>query len=248
VRRSRSRAYRVVVSDQLPKRPTETPREGLPVGRAAFLATILAGVGGIALAPQISSTIYGAVDALPAGLGSLVPGGGWRIYSVQTPLPVFHPATFRLRIHGEVENPVVLDWARVAALPGARQVSTFHCVTGWTVSNVHWEGIRAQTIADLVKPKPSATHVTFQSLEGPYVDQLTREQFELPDTMIARHMEGKPVSRQHGAPLKLVIPQMYGYKGVKWVTDIRYDSVVAPGFWEQRGYDIDAWVGRSNGL
>jgi DMSO/TMAO reductase YedYZ molybdopterin-dependent catalytic subunit len=238
----------MVVSDELPERPSETPRDGLPVGRAAFLATILAGVGGIALAPKISSTIYGAVDALPAGLGSLVPGGGWRIYSVQTPLPVFHPATFKLRIHGEVENPVLLDWPRVAALPGARQISTFHCVTGWTVSNVHWEGIRAQTIADLVKPKPSATHVTFQSLEGPYVDQLTREQFELPDTMLARHMNGKPVSRQHGAPLKLVIPQMYGYKGVKWVTDIRYDSVVSPGFWEQRGYDIDAWVGRSNGL
>jgi DMSO/TMAO reductase YedYZ molybdopterin-dependent catalytic subunit len=66
--------------------------------------------------------------------------------------------------------------------------------------------------------------------------------------MLARHMNGKPVSRQHGAPLKLVVPQMYGYKGVKWVTDIRYDSFDSPGFWEQRGYDTDAWVGRSNGL
>ncbi|MEO9174598.1 MAG: molybdopterin-dependent oxidoreductase [Gaiellales bacterium] len=244
------------MQEQLPKRPSQTPREipretprnGLPVGRAAFLATILAGVGGIALAPKISSRIYGAVDALPAGLGSLVPGGGWRIYSVQSPLPVFHPATFRLRIHGLVEHPVVLDWNTVSRLPGDSQISTFHCVTGWTVSNVHWEGIRAKTIADLVKPTSAATHVTFQSLEGPYVDQLTREQFELSDTMLARQMNGKPVSRAHGAPLKLVIPQMYGYKGVKWVTDIRYDSVEQPGFWEQRGYDTDAWVGRSNGL
>ncbi|HEY1480073.1 MAG TPA: molybdopterin-dependent oxidoreductase [Gaiellales bacterium] len=231
--------------DQSPK---ETPRDGLPVGRAAFLATILAGIGGIALAPKISGTINGAVDSLPEGIGALVPGGGWRIYSVEAPLPTFHPATFQLKVHGFVERPVTLSWSKVAALPGATQISTFHCVTGWTVDNVHWEGIRGSTIADLVKPTKAATHVTFQSLETPYVDQLTRAQFELPDTMLARHMNGKPVSRQHGAPLKLVVPQMYGYKGVKWVTEIRYDSVEEPGYWEQRGYDTDAWVGRSNGL
>jgi DMSO/TMAO reductase YedYZ molybdopterin-dependent catalytic subunit len=234
--------------ERLPERPRETPRNGLPIGRAAFLATIAAGVGGIAIAPAISGTIYGAVDALPDGIGSLVPGGGWRIYSVQSPLPTFHPATYRLRIHGLVERPVTLTWPEVLKLQGASQVSTFHCVTGWTVSNVHWEGIRGKTIADLVRPTSAATHVTFQSLEGPYVDQLTREQFELPDTMLARQMDGKPVSRAHGAPLKLVIPQMYGYKGVKWVTEIRYDSAEQPGFWEQRGYDIDAYVGRSNGI
>ena len=108
---------------------------------------------------------------------------------------------------------------------------------------MHWEGIRASTIAELVKPKPSARYVTFQSLEAPYVDQLTREQFELKDTMLARHMNGKPVTRAHGAPLRMVVPQMYGYKGVKWVKEIRYDAQAAPGFWEQRGYDIDAWVG-----
>jgi DMSO/TMAO reductase YedYZ molybdopterin-dependent catalytic subunit len=237
--------------ERLNERERETPREltreGLPIGRAAFIATILAGVGGIAIAPRIAAKVNGLANELPAGLGSLVPGGGWRIYSIVTPLPTFHPETFELRIHGEVEKPVTLRWSEVAGLAGARQVSTFHCVTGWTVSNVHWEGVRASTIAALVKPKPSARYVTFQSLEAPYVDQLTRTQFELPDTMLARRMNGKPVSRAHGAPLRLVVPQMYGYKGVKWVSEIRYDSAPSAGFWEQRGYDIDAWVGRSNG-
>jgi DMSO/TMAO reductase YedYZ molybdopterin-dependent catalytic subunit len=233
--------------DRLPG-PREVPREGLPIGRAAFLGTILAGVGGIAIAPRIASVLHGAAGAMPAGLGDLIPGGGWRIYSIETPLPTFDPATYQLRIHGLVEKPVTLRWRQVAGLPGASQVSTFHCVTGWTVSNVHWEGIRASTIADLVKPKASARYVTFQSLEAPYVDQLTRAQFELKDTMLARHMNGKPVSREHGAPLRLVIPQMYGYKGVKWLTEIRYDAAPAAGFWEQRGYDIDAWIGHSNGL
>jgi DMSO/TMAO reductase YedYZ molybdopterin-dependent catalytic subunit len=233
--------------DEPKEAPREVPREGLPIGRAAFIATILAGVGGIAVAPRIEATVGGVANELPAGLGALVPGGGWRIYSIETPLPTFHPATYELRVHGEVETPITLRWSEVAKLPGASQISIFHCVTGWTVSNVHWEGVRASTIAALVKPKASAKYVTFQSLEKPYIDQLTREQFELPDSMLARHMNGKPVTRAHGAPLRLVVPQMYGYKGVKWVSEIRYDSAPSAGFWEQRGYDIDAWVGRSNG-
>jgi DMSO/TMAO reductase YedYZ molybdopterin-dependent catalytic subunit len=229
--------------EQLPgqprERPREVPREGLP---------ILAGVGGIAVAPSVASFVNRATNGLPAGIGSLVPGGGWRIYSIVTPLPTFDPASYALRVHGEVENPVTLRFREVAALAGESQVSTFHCVTGWSVSNVHWEGVRASTIAAMVRPKPSAKYVTFQSLEAPYVDQLTRAQFELDDTMLARHMNGKPVTREHGAPLRLVVPQMYGYKGVKWLAEIRYDSTPAPGFWEQRGYDTDAWIGRSNGF
>jgi DMSO/TMAO reductase YedYZ molybdopterin-dependent catalytic subunit len=222
--------------------------QGVPIGRAAFLATIAAGIGGIALAPRIAGGVDGALGALPDGIGSLVPGGGWRIYSVQEPLPVFDRTTYRLRVHGLVERPVTLRWHEVAALAGVAQISRFHCVTGWTVDHVHWEGIRASTLMALVRPRPAARFVTFQSLEGPYVDQLTREQFELPDTMVARHMNGKPLTRDHGAPLRVVIPQMYGYKGVKWLTEIRFDAEAQPGFWEQRGYDVDAWVGRSNGL
>jgi DMSO/TMAO reductase YedYZ molybdopterin-dependent catalytic subunit len=236
------------MQDELPEHPREVRREGLPIGRAAFLGTILAGIGGIAIAPRIAGFVNNAANALPEGLGSLVPGGGWRIYSILTPYPKFDPATYELHIHGLVEKPVTLRWNDVAALAGERQISTFHCVTGWTVSNVHWEGIRASTIAALVKPKPEARYVTFQSLEAPYIDQLSREQFELKDTMLARHMNGKPVSREHGAPLRVVVPQMYGYKGVKWLREIRYDAAPGAGFWEQRGYDIDAWVGRSNGL
>ena len=146
-----------------------------------------------------------------------------------------------------MERPVALSWPEITALPGAAQVSTFHCVTGWSVDDVHWEGVRAQTLMDLVRPLPSAQYVTFQSLEAPYVDQLSLAEFTLPDVMIARHMGGAPISRAHGAPLRLVIPDMYGYKGVKWLSSITFTAEQAPGYWEVRGYDVDAWVGRSNG-
>jgi DMSO/TMAO reductase YedYZ molybdopterin-dependent catalytic subunit len=230
------------------ERPTPTPREGLPIGRAALLGTFAAGIGGIALAPKISSMLSSAVPTSSV-LGDVLPGlgGGWRIYNVQSPMPTFHPATFELSITGLVERPQRLRWSEVAALPGERQISTFHCVTGWSVDNVHWEGIRPQTIIDLVRPHPTAKFVSLQSLEAPYIDQISLEQFREPNAMIARHQDGKPLTRSHGAPLRLILPSMYGYKNVKWVRELRFDAVQTPGYWEQRGYDTDAWVGKSNG-
>ena len=65
--------------------------------------------------------------------------------------------------------------------------------------------------------------------------------------MLGHSMDGQPLSRAHGAPMRLVIPEMYGYKNVKWLTRIDLVQTLNPGFWEQRGYDVDAWVGRSNG-
>ena len=229
--------------------PTPTPREGLPIGRAALLGTFAAGLGGIAIAPKLSSLLSSAVPSAPGGFADVLPGlgGGWRIYSVQSPLPVFDPASFELRITGLVERPQRLRWSEVAALPGERQTSDFHCVTGWSVDKVHWEGIRPQTIIDLVRPKPAAAFVSLQSLETPYIDQISLQQFREPNALLARRQDGKPLTRSHGAPLRLVLPSMYGYKNVKWVRELRFDAVQTPGYWEQRGYDTDAWVGKSNG-
>ena len=88
--------------------------------------------------------------------------------------------------------------------------------------------------------------LTFVSAEHPYVDTLTLAQAELPDVMLAYEMDGKPLRREHGAPVRVVIPEMYGYKNVKWVERIVVGDHAEPGYWEQRGYDVDAWVGRSN--
>jgi DMSO/TMAO reductase YedYZ molybdopterin-dependent catalytic subunit len=72
-------------------------------------------------------------------------------------------------------------------------------------------------------------------------------QTTMPNVMLAHGMDSKPLTQAHGAPMRLVIPEMYGYKGVKWLTRIDLVPKLEEGFWEQRGYDVDAWVGRSNG-
>ena len=85
------------------------------------------------------------------------------------------------------------------------------------------------------------------SAEKPYLDYLTMEQALLHDVMLAYAMDGKPLAREHGAPVRLVIPEMYGYKNVKWLSQINLVPEAQPGYWEYLGYDRDAWVGRSNG-
>ena len=231
-----------------PQHPTETPKDRLPLGRAAFLGTIAAGAIGVAAISKMGGMGVGNMvadvgSAVP-GVDAIVPTGGWRIYNVQDPMPTFDPATYKLTIDGKVEKPVTLTWSDIQQTEMATQVTDFHCVTGWSVDKVHWKGITPQTIIDLVKPLPTAKHINFQSLEGPYFDQLTMEQFKLKNVMLASEMDGKPLTRVHGAPLRLVIPQMYGYKNVKWVSKITFENDLTPGFWETRGYDADAWVGR----
>jgi DMSO/TMAO reductase YedYZ molybdopterin-dependent catalytic subunit len=172
---------------------------------------------------------------------------GWRIYSVNPPWPTFDPATYRLQVTGAVEQPLSLSWDEVLALPQARQTTDFHCVTGWTVGGVHWQGVRLQDLWDRAKPTSEAKYANFVSLEQPYVDSLSMKQTTMPNVMLAHGMDGKPLTQAHGAPMRLVIPEMYGYKGVKWLTRIDLVPKLEAGFWEQRGYDVDAWVGRSNG-
>ena len=87
----------------------------------------------------------------------------------------------------------------------------------------------------------------FVSAERPYVDSLSLDQALLPDTLLALRMDGAPLSRPHGAPARVVIPRMYGYKGVKWLARIELVADQPEGYWEHLGYDQNAWVGRSNG-
>ena len=126
-------------------------------------------------------------------------------------------------------------------------MSTFHCVTGWTVNGVRWGGVRFRDLLALAQPLPQAHAAHFVSAEVPYDDYLALNQASLPDAMLAYQMDGGPLPQEHGAPVRVVIPDMYGYKNVKWVKQITLVPKPGAGYWEQRGYDVNAWVGHSNG-
>jgi len=163
-------------------------------------------------------------------------------------MPTFDPKTWRLRVEGLVDTPSSFTYDELRSLPRTEQVSTFHCVTGWTVEDVQWAGVRLLDVLDAAGPREEAEVLAFESAEKPYVDTLTLEQAQLDDVLLAYELDGTALPREHGAPVRLVIPEMYGYKNVKWVERIVVTASAAPGYWEQRGYDTDAWVGGSNGL
>lgn len=228
-----------------------TATDSRSYGRRAFLGVVAAGLSslfwGAAAWDKLAGLLGPAAARLP-GLDQLPAlAGGWRIYNVNPPMPSFDPARWRLRIEGLVERPLELSYDELRALPRAEQVSDFHCVTGWSVENVRWAGVRFRDLLAAAGPLPWARAVSFVSSERPYVDSLTLAQVRLPDAMLAYEMDGKPLSRAHGAPARVVVPKMYGYKNVKWVERIVLVADAFDGYWEQRGYDRDAWVGRSNG-
>lgn len=215
------------------------------LGRAAFLGVTVAG---------LSSLVWGrsaweaASGILPRSVGAVLPQptSGWRIYTVAATMPTFDPKTYRLRVDGLIQRPLSLALDDLRALPVAQQVSDFRCVTGWTVEDVRWTGVRIRDVLAAAAPLPSGAALSFVSAERPYVDSLTLEQASLPDVMLAWGMDGRPLERPHGAPLRLVMPRMYGYKSVKWVERIVVTREPVVGYWEQRGYDRDAWIGHSN--
>jgi DMSO/TMAO reductase YedYZ molybdopterin-dependent catalytic subunit len=216
------------------------------IGRGVFLGTVAAGVSSL----YWGAGVWGRLSSLLAPLEAhipLIPSGGWRIYTISGTMPGFDPKTWRLRVGGEVDAPVSLDYHDLLALPKVEQISIFHCVTGWTVKNVSWGGVRIRDLLALAKPKSSAHALQFVSAEVPYVDYLTLEQAGLHDVMLAYEMDGVPLPREHGAPVRLVIPEMYGYKNVKWLNGINLVPRPEIGYWEQYGYDANAWVGHSNG-
>jgi DMSO/TMAO reductase YedYZ molybdopterin-dependent catalytic subunit len=223
------------------------PEDSRPYGRRAFLGVTALGLTSLFWGKTAWTAFANAArpfeNALPS---SIFPG--WRIYTVAATMPKFDPATWRLRIEGLVDRPQTLTYADLRKLPRAHQISDFHCVTGWSVDNVRWSGVRFRDLLAAAGPQTTGTVLQFVSAESPYVDTLTLKQAEFHDAMLAYEMDGKPLAREHGAPVRVVIPEMYGYKGVKWVQKIVVTDHVEPGYWEQRGYDVDAFIGNSNGF
>jgi DMSO/TMAO reductase YedYZ molybdopterin-dependent catalytic subunit len=199
------------------------------VSRARFLGLVGLGFG-----------------ALYFGLKALVFPGGFRFNTVENPEPQFNEESYRFIVDGLVERPLSLTYAELLALPSVKQVSDFHCVEGWGVDNVPWEGIRLSTLISMVKPKPEARFLTFHSLTDTYRDSLSIQQAMLPDAILAYKMYDKPLPEPHGYPLRLIYPRMYGYKGAKWVYRVSFENRREVGYWEQRGWSIDAWIDKGD--
>ena len=150
--------------------------------------------------------------------------------------------TYTLVIDGEVEKPLKLSWNDVVKFPKVQCASDFHCVEGWSVLNCRWEGIRFREIVNLVKPTENAKFVAFECADG-YTTSLSLSELSGDNVLLAYGLDGKPLEEGFGFPLRLVVPNKYGYKNALWVTQIRFTATKEAGYWEKRGYSdtADVW-------
>ena len=142
---------------------------------------------------------------------------------------------WRLTVDGLVENPIALSFEAYVKLPQSESVSDVHCVTQWSRFDNHWKGVASRDLIALVRPKAEARHVIFHSHDG-YTTNVAFDVFAADDVIIAHEWEGAPLAREHGGPVRIVIPRFYFWKSAKWVKRIEFSRDDKPGFWEVRGY------------
>jgi DMSO/TMAO reductase YedYZ molybdopterin-dependent catalytic subunit len=159
------------------------------------------------------------------------------------PTPRFNPDKWDLRLHGLVENPLQFRWDEFRKLPVETQTSDFHCVTTWSRYDNHWEGVRVKELMKMVSLKPEARYAFIQC-DGGYTTNLQLDEFLADDVMLAYRHDGKDLEPDHGWPLRLIVPKLYGWKSAKWVRAIEFCAKERRGFWEVRGYHNhgDPWA------
>ena len=157
-------------------------------------------------------------------------------------IPKIDLSKWILVIDGELEHPLILNWKKFLKLPKTESISNFHCVEGWSVLNIKWEGVKFSYIVSLVKPKETVKHVSFECLDG-YTTSLLLADLMGDDVLLTYKINGKYLEENVGAPLRLIIPDKYAYKSAMWISKIKFTSKKEIGYWESRGYSdtADVW-------
>jgi DMSO/TMAO reductase YedYZ molybdopterin-dependent catalytic subunit len=163
------------------------------------------------------------------------------------PVPKIDASKWVLAIDGEAKKPAKLSWNDVQKLPTVESVSDFHCVEGWSVLGLKWEGIHFKQIVNMVEPEETAKFVSFECADG-YTTSLSLEELLGDNILLAYKLNGKLLEEGIGAPLRLVVPDKYAYKSAMWITRIKFTSKKETGYWESRGYSDTADVWKNDRL
>lgn len=151
-------------------------------------------------------------------------------------------ATWDFRVFGQVDAPLTLTWGQFRSLPRTTVRADIHCVTRWSKLDTTWEGVPIQEIFRLAQVRPGATHVLAHAEQG-YTSNLPLAVLDDDDVLLADTFDGQPLEREHGWPLRLVVPKRYFWKSAKWLRGLEFLDRDQLGFWERYGYhnDADPW-------
>ena len=167
----------------------------------------------------------------------------WPVRTAELP-PDVDPKSWTLEITGEVGKNLTLTFKEIQGLGAVEIVRDFHCVESWSVPQNNWKGVPVHRILERANPLPDARYAIVSSIGG-YGTNLLLEVLLRPDTLLVWERNGKPLSRDHGYPLRLIVPDLYAYKSAKWVSEIRLLNEDLLGYWEERGFHTgaDVWLG-----
>jgi DMSO/TMAO reductase YedYZ molybdopterin-dependent catalytic subunit len=182
-----------------------------------------------------------SIERLPPGQRVV---NGWPVLH-EGEVPRFDPATWRLRVWGEVESPLSLSWDEVLALPRFETVQDWHCVTTWSKYDNRWGGVSVAELLGRARPRASAKHVLIHCYdEVGYTTNLSFEDFSRPENLFALSHTGAPLTPEHGGPIRLVVHHLYAWKSAKWVAGVELLPRDKRGYWEERGYHnrADPWL------
>ena len=159
------------------------------------------------------------------------------------PTPRFDPKSWSFRAFGLVEKELTLTFDEFMKLPRVKVVADFHCVTQWSRLNNEWEWVSFREVMKLIKLKSEAKYVMVHC-DGGYTTNLPLEALVEEDVLFAYRHDGQPLPADHGGPLRLVVPKLYGWKSAKWVRGVEFTKKDRAGFWEARGYNMrgDPWL------
>lgn len=197
-------------------------------------------------------------DARPMGQGPPNRHGMPRLPPDQSPTapgkwPVLdlgvHPEIpldlWTLDVGGACRAPTTLTWNHLQALEQVDDVSDFHCVTGWSRLDVPWRGVRLASVIALVEPEDEAGFVLCRSYDG-YTTNFPLEEALKDDVLLVHQVDGAPLPVEHGGPVRVITPQLWAWKGAKWIQEIRLGREDVPGFWERNGYSNTAHPWRND--
>jgi DMSO/TMAO reductase YedYZ molybdopterin-dependent catalytic subunit len=189
-------------------------------------------------APLAQVTCDADAGTVPAfAPGTLGPGlPPWPVRTVDPPELQALLAGWRLTVDGLCAAPQTFTFADLMCLPRQDQVMDFHCVEGWDVLDVPWNGVHMQRLFDLVQPTAAATYVTFHTWGDFYNESLPLGVALEPHTMLGYGVGGNTLPVEHGFPLRVVIPRLLGYKNAKYVERIELTDAPISGFWVDSGY------------
>lgn len=157
--------------------------------------------------------------------------------------PKVNLKNWHLEINGAVENPVILSWEKFMSMPQSLVLADMHCVTTWSKFDNGWAGVKFLDLVKLVKPKPEAKFIIQYGYDG-YASNVPLADCMKENVLIAHTHDGQPLAPEHGGPARMIIPDLYAWKGSKFIKGIEFNAEDKPGFWEVRGYNNhgDPWL------